>query len=48
MKYANLLLAALAAPIQAAFTWKSVKTGAGGGFVPSIVGFQEVATKGSS
>ncbi|GJC98779.1 cellulosome enzyme [Colletotrichum higginsianum] len=37
MKYANLLLAALAAPIQAAFTWKSVKTGAGGGFVPSIV-----------
>ncbi|TQN66884.1 Xyloglucanase [Colletotrichum shisoi] len=37
MKCANLLLAALAAPIQAAFTWKSVKTGAGGGFVPSIV-----------
>ncbi|KXH34672.1 fungal cellulose binding domain-containing protein [Colletotrichum salicis] len=37
MKYANLLLAALAAPIQAAFTWKNVKIGGGGGFVPSIV-----------
>ncbi|KAK1634028.1 fungal cellulose binding domain-containing protein [Colletotrichum phormii] len=37
MKYANLLLAALAAPIQAAFTWKNVKVGGGGGFVPSIV-----------
>ncbi|EXF76179.1 fungal cellulose binding domain-containing protein [Colletotrichum fioriniae PJ7] len=36
MKYANLLLAAFAAPIQAAFTWKNVKIGGGGGFVPSI------------
>ncbi|GKT60042.1 glycoside hydrolase family 74 protein [Colletotrichum tofieldiae] len=37
MKYANLILAALAAPIQAAFSWKNVKVGGGGGFVPSIV-----------
>ncbi|KZL68433.1 fungal cellulose binding domain-containing protein [Colletotrichum incanum] len=37
MKYAKLLLAALAAPIQAAFSWKNVKIGGGGGFVPSIV-----------
>ncbi|KAK2040079.1 fungal cellulose binding domain-containing protein [Colletotrichum somersetense] len=37
MKYVNLLLAALAAPVHAAFTWKNVKTGGGGGFVPSIV-----------
>ncbi|KAK1856786.1 glycoside hydrolase family 74 protein [Colletotrichum chrysophilum] len=37
MKYANALLAALAAPIQAAFTWKNVRIGGGGGFVPSIV-----------
>ncbi|WYZ41217.1 hypothetical protein EsH8_V_000112 [Colletotrichum jinshuiense] len=37
MKYANLLLAALAAPIHAAFTWKNVRIGGGGGFVPSIV-----------
>ncbi|KAL0942967.1 glycoside hydrolase family 74 protein [Colletotrichum truncatum] len=37
MKYANLLLAALAAPIQAAFTWKNARIGGGGGFVPSIV-----------
>lgn len=37
MKYANALLAALVAPIQAAFTWKNVRIGGGGGFVPSIV-----------
>jgi xyloglucan-specific exo-beta-1,4-glucanase len=30
-----LLLAA--APIEAAFTWNSVKTGGGGGFIPGIV-----------
>ncbi|TDZ15773.1 Xyloglucanase [Colletotrichum orbiculare MAFF 240422] len=37
MKYAKFLLAALAVPIQAAFTWKNVRIGGGGGFVPSIV-----------
>ncbi|EJT80148.1 xyloglucanase [Gaeumannomyces tritici R3-111a-1] len=31
------LLAAAVAPIQAAFTWKNVKIGGGGGFVPGIV-----------
>ncbi|ORY58433.1 family 74 glycoside hydrolase [Pseudomassariella vexata] len=33
----SLLLAAIAAPIQAAFTWQNVKIGGGGGFVPGIV-----------
>lgn len=33
----SLLLAAAAAPIQAAFTWQNVKIGGGGGFVPGIV-----------
>ncbi|KAF6791353.1 glycoside hydrolase family 74 protein, partial [Colletotrichum sojae] len=37
MKIATLLLAALAAPLQAALTWKNVRIGGGGGFVPSIV-----------
>ncbi|GKT44870.1 xylosidase/arabinosidase [Colletotrichum spaethianum] len=37
MRYSNLLLAVFAAPIQAAFSWKNVKIGGGGGFVPSIV-----------
>lgn len=31
------LLAAAVAPIHAAFTWKNVKIGGGGGFVPGIV-----------
>ncbi|RYO85613.1 hypothetical protein DL763_007022 [Monosporascus cannonballus] len=34
---ARLLLAAAAAPIEAAFTWKNVRIGGGGGFVPGIV-----------
>ncbi|KAF6822324.1 glycoside hydrolase family 74 protein [Colletotrichum musicola] len=37
MKIATLLLAALAAPLQAALSWKNVRIGGGGGFVPSIV-----------
>lgn len=30
------LLAAVAAPVQAAFSWSTVKIGGGGGFVPGI------------
>jgi hypothetical protein len=31
------LLAAAAAPIEAAYSWSNVVTGGGGGFIPSIV-----------
>lgn len=38
MKYlrALQLLAAVAVPVQAAFSWSTVKIGGGGGFVPGI------------
>lgn len=36
MKCLQLLLA-VAAPVQAAVSWKNVKIGGGGGFVPGIV-----------
>lgn len=36
MKCLQLLLA-VAAPVSAALSWKSVKIGGGGGFVPGIV-----------
>lgn len=32
-----LLLSLAAAPVEAAFSWTSVRTGGGGGFVPGIV-----------
>jgi xyloglucan-specific exo-beta-1,4-glucanase len=32
-----LLIAAAAAPIEAAFSWTGIKTGGGGGFIPGIV-----------
>lgn len=31
------LLLAVAAPVRAAFSWKNVKIGGGGGFVPGII-----------
>lgn len=37
MKPYGLLLAAFASPLQAAFSWKNVHIGGGGGFIPSIV-----------
>lgn len=39
MKFSTfqVLLAAFAAPIQAAFSWKNVHIGGGGGFIPGIV-----------
>lgn len=39
MKYARVfaLFLGAAIPVQAAFTWKNVKIGGGGGFVPGIV-----------
>lgn len=38
MKYLSALqlLAAVAVPVRAAFSWSSVKIGGGGGFVPGI------------
>lgn len=35
--YLALLLALAVAPTEAAFSWSSVRTGGGGGFIPGIV-----------